>query len=92
MVHVEFHSTSGSRTPPESSGHSRDRATHGGDFAYVPILLGGVFQAYETIAPPRESLAGIKKQPEYERLEIEQFIRRHGIARFQLNPFFPVTP
>jgi 2-hydroxychromene-2-carboxylate isomerase len=34
---------------------------------------------------------GIKNKPEYERLETERFIRRHGITQFRRNPFFPVN-
>jgi 2-hydroxychromene-2-carboxylate isomerase len=40
---------------------------------------------------PAQSLAGIKNKPEYERLEMTRFIKRHGITRFQSNPFFPVN-
>ena len=30
-------------------------------------------------------------KPEYEKLETERFIRRHNIAQFRRNPFFPVN-
>jgi len=59
-------------------------------FEYVPLLLGGVFKLTNNRSPA-ESMAGIKNKPEYEQLEIARFIRRHGITRFQLNPFFPVN-
>ncbi|HEV8714486.1 MAG TPA: 2-hydroxychromene-2-carboxylate isomerase [Candidatus Binatia bacterium] len=59
-------------------------------FAYVPILLGGVFKLTNNRSPA-ESLVGIKNKPEYERLEMNRFLRRHGITRFQSNPFFPVN-
>jgi len=59
-------------------------------FEYVPILLGGVFKLTGNRSPA-ESLAGIRNKPEYERLEMSRFIRRHGITRFQSNPFFPVN-
>ena len=59
-------------------------------FAYVPILLGGVFKLTNNRSPA-ESLVGIKNKPEYERLEMTRFIRRHGITRFRPNPFFPVN-
>jgi len=62
----------------------------GVEFEYVPILLGGVFKLTNNRSPA-ESLAGIKNKPEYERLEMRRFIDRHRIARFQLNPFFPVN-
>ncbi len=59
-------------------------------FEYVPILLGGVFKLTNNRSPA-ESLAGIRNKPEYERLEMERFLRRHGITRFRMNPFFPVN-
>jgi len=58
--------------------------------AYVPILLGGVFKLTHNRSPA-ESLAGIRNKPEYERLEMDRFLRRHGITRFRFNPFFPVN-
>jgi 2-hydroxychromene-2-carboxylate isomerase len=61
----------------------------GARFVYVPILLGGVFKATNNRSPV-ESFAGVRNKLEYERLEMERFIRRHGIT-FQFNPFFPVN-
>ena len=62
----------------------------GAKFDYVPVLLGGVFKLTGNRSPA-ESLAGIKNKPEYERLETERFLRRHGITRYRRNPFFPVN-
>lgn len=59
-------------------------------FEYVPILLGGVFKLTNN-KPPLQSLAGIRNKPEYERLEMERFLRRHAITTFRLNPHFPVN-
>ncbi|HUA33514.1 MAG TPA: 2-hydroxychromene-2-carboxylate isomerase [Candidatus Binataceae bacterium] len=59
-------------------------------FEYVPILLGGVFKLTNNRSPA-ETLRGIKNKPEYERLETQRFIRRHGIKRYTPNPFFPVN-
>lgn len=56
----------------------------------MPILLGGVFKLTNNRSPA-EALRGIKNKPEYERLETERFIRRHGITGFRRNPFFPVN-
>jgi 2-hydroxychromene-2-carboxylate isomerase len=36
-------------------------------------------------------LRGIKNKPEYQKLETERFMRRHGITKYTLNPFFPVN-
>ena len=59
-------------------------------FDYVPILLGGVFKLTNNRSPA-ESMAGIRNKPEYQRLETERFVKRHGITRFAPNPFFPVN-
>ena len=59
-------------------------------FEYMPILLGGVFKLTNN-SSPAEKLAGIKNRLPYENLEMQRFIRRHGIATFKWNPFFPVN-
>lgn len=59
-------------------------------FDYVPILLGGIFKATNNMSPI-DSLRGIRNKPEYNALETERFIRRHNIATFKPNPFFPVN-
>lgn len=91
MVKVEFHFDFGS--PNAYLSHlvipEIEKRT-GVKFEYVPVLLGGVFKLTNNRSPA-ESLRGIRNKPEYERLETERFIRRHGITRFQSNPFFPVN-
>jgi 2-hydroxychromene-2-carboxylate isomerase len=59
-------------------------------FDYVPILLGGVFKLTNNRSPA-ESNAGVKNKPEYQQLETERFVRRHGITQYRFNPFFPVN-
>ena len=59
-------------------------------FEYVPVLLGGIFKLTNNRSPG-ESLAGIKNKPQFMELETERFIRRHNIATFRKNPFFPVN-
>src|SRR6201993_134646 len=59
-------------------------------FDYVPVLLGGGFKLTGNRSPA-EAFAGIKNKPEYQRLETERFVRRHGITRLKSNPFFPVN-
>ena len=91
MVKVEFHFDFGS--PNAYLSHLvvpgiEKRA--GVKFEYVPVLLGGVFKLTNNRSPA-QSLAGIKNKPDYERLEMTRFIKRHGITRFQSNPFFPVN-
>ena len=91
MVKVEFHFDFGS--PNAYLSHlvipEIEKRT-GAKFDYVPVLLGGVFKLTNNRSPA-ESLRGIRNKPEYERLETQRFIRRHGITRFQSNPFFPVN-
>jgi 2-hydroxychromene-2-carboxylate isomerase len=88
---VEFHFDFGSpnaylahRVIPAIEGRT------GAGFRYVPILLGGVFKATGNRSPV-EAFGGIRNKPEYERLETERFIRKHGLTRFARNPFFPVN-
>jgi 2-hydroxychromene-2-carboxylate isomerase len=59
-------------------------------FEYVPVLLGGIFKATNNMSP-FDSLRGIKNKPEYQALETQRFIRRHNVAKFTHNPFFPVN-
>jgi 2-hydroxychromene-2-carboxylate isomerase len=91
MAQVEFHFDFGS--PNAYLAHRvipAIEARTGARFDYVPILLGGVFKATNNRSPA-ETLQGIRNKPDYERLETERFIRRHGITQFRRNPFFPVN-
>ena len=62
----------------------------GARFAYVPVLLGGVFKATGN-ASPAVTLQGIKNKPAYQALETRRFVERHGIADYRMNPHFPVN-
>jgi 2-hydroxychromene-2-carboxylate isomerase len=90
-VHVEFHFDFGS--PNAYLAHlvvpAIERRT-GVRFEYVPVLLGGVFKATGNVSPA-VSLQGVKNKREYEQLEMQRFIAKHGITRFTFNPFFPVN-
>jgi len=91
MKKVEFHFDFGS--PNAYLSHlviPEIEQRTGSKFQYVPVLLGGVFKLTNNRSPA-ESLAGIRNKPQYERLETARFIRRHGITKFQSNPFFPVN-
>jgi 2-hydroxychromene-2-carboxylate isomerase len=91
MAKVEFHFDFGS--PNAYLSHlvipDIERRT-GTKFAYVPVLLGGVFRLTNNRSP-MESFQGIRNKLEYQRLEMQRFIRRHGITRFIFSPFFPVN-
>jgi 2-hydroxychromene-2-carboxylate isomerase len=91
MSALEFHFDFGSPNAylahlviPEIEQRTRTK------FEYVPVLLGGVFKLTNNRSPA-ESLASIKNKPDYERLETERFIKRHGIRHYRRNPFFPVN-
>ena len=91
MANVEFHFDFGSpnaylahRVIPGIEGRTGVR------FDYVPVLLGGVYKLTGNRSTA-EALAGIRNKPEYELLETERFLKRHGIADFRRNPFFPVN-
>jgi 2-hydroxychromene-2-carboxylate isomerase len=65
-------------------------ARTGAAFRYVPVLLGGVFKATGN-ASPAVTLQGVKNKGEYQQLEMQRFLARHGITRFARNPHFPVN-
>lgn len=62
----------------------------GASFEYVPVLLGGVFKLTGNV-PPMVSLQGIKNKPEYQALEMQRFIAKHGIDDYRFNPHFPIN-
>jgi len=91
MPKVEFHFDFGS--PNAYLSHLLIPAIEqrtGATFAYVPVLLGGVFRLTNNRSP-MEAFQGVKNKLEYQRLEMQRFIRRHAITRFTFNPFFPVN-
>jgi 2-hydroxychromene-2-carboxylate isomerase len=59
-------------------------------FTYVPILLGGVFKLTGNQSPA-VAFAGIKNKLAYEHLEMQRFVKRHGLVCFRMNPHFPVN-
>ena len=59
-------------------------------FAYVPVLLGGIFKLTNNQSP-MTAFAAVPSKLAYERLELSRFVRRHGIGRYRFNPHFPVN-
>jgi len=91
MPKVEFHFDFGS--PNAYFAHAIIPAIEtrtGATFNYVPVLLGGVFKLTNNQAPMVQ-FKDIKNKPEYQRLETQRFIRKHGLNRFRMNPHFPVN-
>jgi 2-hydroxychromene-2-carboxylate isomerase len=62
----------------------------GARFDYVPVLLGGVFKMTGNQAPST-AFGHIKNKPDYDRLEMQRFVKRHGLTAFRMNPHFPVN-
>lgn len=91
MRTVEFHFDFGS--PNAYLSHrvipAIERRT-GAKFEYIPVLLGGVFKLTNNRSP-MESFAGIRNKMEYQQLETQRFLAKHGIADFKMNPHFPVN-
>jgi 2-hydroxychromene-2-carboxylate isomerase len=91
MAKLEFHFDFGS--PNAYLAHlvlpEIERRT-GAKFAYVPVLLGGVFKATGNRSPV-EAFRDVRNKLEYQSLETRRFVARHGIERFRRNPHFPVN-
>ena len=62
----------------------------GAKFAYVPVLLGGIFKLTNN-SSPMVAFGPVKNKLPYEMLETQRFIRRHNIAKFTFNPNFPIN-
>ncbi len=59
-------------------------------FVRRPVLLGGVFKATGNRSP-MEAFGGIPAKLAYDGLEMARFVRRHDLAEFRFNPFFPIN-
>lgn len=65
-------------------------ARTGARFAYLPVLLGGLFKLASNRSPA-EAFAGIPNKRAYDQLEIDRFIKKHGLTAYRFNPHFPVN-
>lgn len=91
MTRLEFHFDFGS--PNAYLAHRvipAIEARTGAAFAYVPVLLGGIFKATNNQSP-MQAFANIPAKLAYQNLEIRRFVTRHGLTRFRMNPHFPVN-
>jgi 2-hydroxychromene-2-carboxylate isomerase len=91
MRNVQFHFDFGS--PNAYMSHHAIpgiEARTGAKFDYIPVLLGGIFKATGNQSPAT-AFGHIKNKPEYDRLEMQRFIARHGLTAFRFNPHFPVN-
>ena len=62
----------------------------GASVNYIPCLLGGIFKETGNQAPMM-AFAGIKGKNEYGMLEIQRFIKKHGLSKFKFNEAFPLN-
>jgi 2-hydroxychromene-2-carboxylate isomerase len=91
MTDVQFHFDFGS--PNAYLSHKVIPAIEqrtGVAFEYVPVLLGGVFKMTGNQSPAT-AFGHIRNKPEYDRLETQRFIKKHGLTAFRMNPHFPVN-
>lgn len=64
--------------------------TSGAQLNIIPCLLGGIFKATGNQSP-MEAFSNVRGKLEYARLEMQRFIKKHQLSRFQMNPHFPVN-
>jgi 2-hydroxychromene-2-carboxylate isomerase len=91
MTSVEFHFDFGS--PNAYLSHlliPGIEARTGATFTYVPVLLGGIFKLTNNVSPVVAN-RDIRNKAEYQKLEMQRFLRAHGIKAFKFNPHFPVN-
>lgn len=91
MTTIEFHFDFGS--PNAYLSHRLIPAIEqrtGASFAYVPVLLGGVFKLTGNQSPMMQ-FKDVKNKLEYQQLEMRRFIARHALTQFRMNPHFPVN-
>jgi len=62
----------------------------GVSFAYVPVLLGGIFKATGNKSP-MEAYGHIGAKFAYDHLETQRFVKKHGLTDYAFNPHFPVN-
>ncbi|MFT5138332.1 MAG: 2-hydroxychromene-2-carboxylate isomerase [Arenicella sp.] len=61
---------------------------HGGVIDVTPVFLGGMHKLTGN-APPMIRDAQVKGKNEYAMLEMNRFIAKHGLTKWQMNPKFP---
>jgi 2-hydroxychromene-2-carboxylate isomerase len=61
---------------------------HGATIKITPAFLGGMHKLTGN-APPFIRDAEVKGKNEYAMLELGRFVKKHGLAKFKMNPHFP---
>lgn len=62
----------------------------GASLNLIPCLLGGIFKATGNQAPMM-AFGSVKGKLDYDRVEIQRFIKKHELTSFKFNPNFPVN-
>jgi 2-hydroxychromene-2-carboxylate isomerase len=65
-------------------------ARTGAEQKILPCLLGGIFKATGN-SSPIVAYAGVPAKLQYQILEMRRFIKRHNLAKYRMNPHFPVN-
>jgi 2-hydroxychromene-2-carboxylate isomerase len=63
----------------------------GASLKITPVFLGGMHKLTGN-APPFIRDAEVKGKNAYASLEMQRFIKKHGLTRFRMNPKFPFNP
>jgi len=63
---------------------------HGATIGITPAFLGGMHKLTGN-APPFVRDAEVKGKNDYAMLEMNRFIRKHGLTKFRMNPKFPFS-
>jgi len=62
----------------------------GAEFRILPCLLGGIFKSTGNQSPIF-AYPNVKGKLNYDRLEIDRFVKRYGVSKFRFNKHFPVN-
>lgn len=65
-------------------------ARNAASVTYTPCLLGGIFKSTNNQAP-MIAFGEIPAKLAYDQLEIERFLAKYKLDKFQMNPHFPVN-
>jgi 2-hydroxychromene-2-carboxylate isomerase len=65
-------------------------ARTGVKFNFIPCLLGGIFKATGNQSPVF-AFSGIKGKLDYDRIEIQRFVKKHDLKDYTFNKHFPVN-
>ena len=59
-------------------------------FTIVPVLLGGLHKLTNN-QPPWMTFADVPAKMDYDRLEMQRYMKKWGIDKWKMNPNFPIN-